>query len=79
MAIGVRFAQEDLAAMVISSRGSVGAAMTKMRRRGIVDVREGIVTVLASEKLREASVGKSERTLSTTRRRASPGPTVVPP
>ena len=56
-AIGVRLTREDLAAMVVSSRESVGAAMGELRTKGIVDVRGGIVTVLTPERLREISSG----------------------
>ena len=57
VAIGVRLTQEDLAAMVVSSRESVGAAMGELKTKGIVYVQGGIVTVLAPEKLREVSSG----------------------
>ena len=79
VAIGVLLTHEDLAAMVVSSRESVGAAMVEMRRWGIVDVRDGIVTVQAPEKLREASMGRRDRTSSITPRRTSPVRTVVSP
>ncbi|MDP9411478.1 MAG: Crp/Fnr family transcriptional regulator [Actinomycetota bacterium] len=61
VAIGARFTQEDLAAMVASTRESVGAAMGELRKRGIIDVQRGIVTVLAPEELREVSTGRPHR------------------
>ncbi len=57
VAIGVRLTQEDLAAMVVASRESVGAAMGQLKTKGFVDVRGGTVTVLVPEKLREISSG----------------------
>lgn len=51
--------QEDLAAMVVCSRESVGAAMGELRKRGLIDVRGGYVTVLAPEKLRKVSSGQA--------------------
>lgn len=72
VAIRVRLTQEDLAAMVVCSRESVSAAMGELRKLGIVDVQGGIVTVLAPEKLREASVGRRDRASSIHQRRTPP-------
>lgn len=55
----VRLTLEDLAAMVVCSRESVGAAMGELRKQGLIDVRGGYVTVLAPEKLREVSGGQA--------------------
>ncbi len=51
--------QEDLAAMVVCCRESVGAALGELKERGLVDVQDGIVTVLDPEKLREVSSGQA--------------------
>lgn len=55
----VRLTLEDLAAMVVCSQESVGAAMGELRKRGLIDVRGGFITVLAPEKLREVSGGQA--------------------
>ncbi len=55
----VRLTLEDLAAMVVCCRESVGAAMGELRKQGLIDVRHGIVTVLDPEKLREVSSGQA--------------------
>ncbi len=57
VAVRARLTLEDLAAMVVCGRESVGAAMGELRRGGLIDVRDGFVTVLAPEKLREISGG----------------------
>ncbi|MDP9440222.1 MAG: helix-turn-helix domain-containing protein [Actinomycetota bacterium] len=45
--------------MVVCCRESVGAAVGELKERGLVDVRDGIVTVLDPEKLREVSSGQA--------------------
>jgi CRP-like cAMP-binding protein len=69
VAIGVRLTQEDLAAMVVSSRESVSTAMGELRTKGIVDVQGGIVTVLVPEKLREVSSGQADSASGSAERR----------
>lgn len=57
--IAARFTQEDLALMVASTRESVCAALRELRKKGVVDVRSGILTVLEPEQLREVAGGQS--------------------
>lgn len=53
--IGVRFTQEELAAMIVTTRESVAITMRELRRRGAIEVRGGAITVLDTEELREIS------------------------
>ena len=53
--IGLRFTQEELAAMIVATRESVATTMGELRRRGVVEVSSGMITVVDPEKLREIS------------------------
>jgi CRP-like cAMP-binding protein len=49
--IGLRLTHYDLAAMVASTRESVTAAVSALRRRGVLEKRAGIVSILKPEEL----------------------------
>lgn len=53
--IGVRFTQEELAAMTVTTRESVTHTLRDLRRRGAIEVRGGTITVVDAEELREIS------------------------
>jgi CRP-like cAMP-binding protein len=53
--IGMRLTQEELAAMIVTTRESVVITMRELRRRGAVEVCNGTITVVDPEKLREIS------------------------
>ncbi len=53
--IGLRLTQEELAAMIVTTRESVAITMGQLRRRGAIEVSNGVITVLDPEKLREIS------------------------
>jgi CRP-like cAMP-binding protein len=60
--IGLRITQEELAAMIVTTRESVVITMGKLRRRGAVEVCNSTITVVDPEKLREISGGQMRRT-----------------
>jgi CRP-like cAMP-binding protein len=53
--IGLRLTQEELAAMIVTTRESVVITMRELRRRGAVEVCNGTITVVDPEKLRAIS------------------------
>jgi CRP/FNR family transcriptional regulator, global nitrogen regulator len=53
--IGLRLTQEELAAMIVTTRESVVITMGELRRRGAIEVCSGMITVVDPEKLRELS------------------------
>jgi CRP-like cAMP-binding protein len=60
--IGLRLTQEELAAMIVTTRESVVITMRDLRRRGAVEVCNSIITVVDPEKLREISDRQMRRT-----------------
>ncbi len=60
--IGLRLTQEELAAMIVTTRESVVITMGELRRRGAVQVCNSIITVVDPEKLREISGTQMRRT-----------------
>lgn len=57
----VLLAPEDLAAMVVCGRESVGAAMRELREQGLIDVQGGFVTVLAPRSYERSRSGRRLR------------------
>jgi len=60
--IGARLTQEELAAMIVSTRESVATTMGELRRLGAIQVCSGMITVVDPEKLREISGRQMSRT-----------------
>ena len=57
LTFGLRLTQEDLAAMVLSTRESVSHALAMLRRRGTLTIAGGRIVILDPTSLVEASAG----------------------